>query len=120
MGIFKYKQVILIRTDLKMSAGKKVAQGAHASVIAVENARKHHTSELQSWLQEGQKKVALKIQSMEDLTHAYDQATRARLPCSIIRDAGLTQLEPGTTTAVAIGPADEKEIDKITGKFKLL
>ncbi|MFX1531469.1 MAG: peptidyl-tRNA hydrolase, partial [Promethearchaeota archaeon] len=30
----EYKQVILIRTDLKMSTGKKCAQSCHASVSA--------------------------------------------------------------------------------------
>lgn len=32
MGAIEYKQVILIRTDLGMSAGKKCVQSCHASV----------------------------------------------------------------------------------------
>lgn len=32
------------------------------------------------------------------------------------RDAGLTQIEPGSYTVVAIGPDDEEKIDKITGR----
>ena len=43
-----------------------------------------------------------------------------KLKCEIIRDAGMTQVEPGSVTALGIGPADDKKIDKITGKLKLL
>jgi len=116
----KYKQVIILRTDLKMSVGKKVAQGCHASVIAVENARKMTPSVLGSWGNEGQRKVALKVKSEEELIEVYQFAKSMHLPCCIIQDAGLTQLEPGTKTAVGIGPAHSSEIDKITRELKLL
>lgn len=116
----KYKQVIVLRADLKMSVGKKVAQGAHASVIAVENARKMTPSVLGSWGNEGQRKIALKVQSEEELVDVYQFAKAMHLPCCIIQDAGLTQLEPGTKTAVGIGPALSLEIDKITRTLKLL
>ena len=42
------------------------------------------------------------------------------LPCSAVSDAGRTQLPPGTTTCISIGPAPEEKIDKITGDLKLL
>ena len=48
------------------------------------------------------------------------KAKKAKLPCAIIKDAGHTQLEPGTITALAIGPAEEDVIDKITKNLKLL
>ena len=43
----EYKQVILIRTDLKMSTGKKCAQSCHASVSSSDLVRvqnKDHNS----------------------------------------------------------------------------
>jgi PTH2 family peptidyl-tRNA hydrolase len=43
-----------------------------------------------------------------------------KIPYFIVKDAGLTQLSPGTTTAVGIGPDLSGEIDKITGDLKLL
>ena len=115
-----YKQVIVIRQDLGMSTGKKVAQGCHASVTAVLEAKKHAKGDFNTWFRGGQKKVALKIRSEEDLNTIYHDAKKMHLPCAVISDAGLTQLEPGTKTAVAIGPAKSSEIDKITGNLKLL
>ena len=115
-----YKQVIVIRMDINMSTGKKVAQGAHASVMAVDVARRISPDVLEKWSREGQKKVALKVQTEKELLELYNLARAARLPCAIIQDAGLTELEPGTITAIAIGPAKATEVDKITGQLKLL
>ena len=54
---FEYKQVLVIRVDLKMSKGKIAVQAAHAAIGAAEKARQHHQSWWSSWLREGQKKV---------------------------------------------------------------
>jgi PTH2 family peptidyl-tRNA hydrolase len=35
-------------------------------------------------------------------------------------DAGKTQIEGGSITVIAIGPAPKKSIDEITGKLSLL
>lgn len=37
-----------------------------------------------------------------------------------MKDAGHTELPPGTITCLGIGPDDDKKIDKITGNLKLL
>jgi PTH2 family peptidyl-tRNA hydrolase len=116
----KYKQVIIIRQDIGMGVGKKVAQGCHAAVTAVEEARRQTPEIYRAWMNEGQKKIALKVPDEPELRKLYFDATKMNLPCSIIQDAGLTQLEPGTTTAIAIGPARSDEIDKICSHLKLL
>ena len=116
----KYKQAIIIRQDLKMKVGKKVAQGCHASVTSVENARRMTQGIFMNWLNEGQKKIVLKVTSEEDLIDVYNQAKQRGLPCCIIQDAGLTQIPEGSKTAVAIGPAMSSDIDRITNKLKLL
>ena len=49
------------------------------------------------------------------------QAARtAGLVTSTVRDAGRTQLDPGTRTVAAVGPGPSVEIDRITGGLKLL
>ena len=62
----------------------------------------------------------LKVKSLKELKLLYRKAKRLKLPCALIRDAGLTQVKPGTITCLGIGPAEDKKIDKITGKLKLL
>ncbi len=117
---FQYKMIIAIRTDLKMSKGKIAIQAAHAAVIAVEEAKRMKLNWMKSWFSEGQKKVAVQISSKEQLELIYQKARNNNLPCSFVNDAGLTELPPGTATAVAIGPAPNDVIDKITSNLKLL
>jgi PTH2 family peptidyl-tRNA hydrolase len=116
----EYKQVILIRTDLKMGTGKKCAQSCHASVSASDLVRIQNKPIWKSWKNSGQKKVVLKIQGMDQLKELTKKLKSNNIHYFIVNDAGLTQLTPGTTTAVGIGPVLSKEVDKITGDLKLL
>jgi len=115
-----YKQVIVVRTDIKMGKGKTCAQVAHASLGAALEAMRRKPTWFEEWQKRGQKKVVLKVGSEKELYEIYEKAKTLGLPTFLVKDAGLTQLEPGTTTAVAVGPAPEEEVDKITGKLKLL
>jgi len=111
------KQAIVIRTDLKMHKGKLCSQTAHASVAAI---LKTNIDDRDKWIKEGMKKVVLKVSNEKELLDLYKLAKKDKLPCEIIRDAGLTQIKAGLITSLGIGPADDKKIDKITGKLKLL
>ncbi|MFX1319549.1 MAG: peptidyl-tRNA hydrolase Pth2 [Promethearchaeota archaeon] len=117
---FEYKQMLVIRTDLKMSRGKLAVQVAHAAVSSAEEARKHAPASWRKWLWEGQKKVAVKVPTEADLVALYENAQRAGLPSYLVRDRGLTELPPGTITVLGIGPAPVKNVDKITSKLQLL
>ncbi|MFX1309213.1 MAG: peptidyl-tRNA hydrolase Pth2 [Promethearchaeota archaeon] len=116
----EYKQVILVRTDLKMGTGKKCAQSCHASVSASDLVRIQNKVVWKNWKNSGQKKVVLKINSMDQLKELIVKLESNKILYFIVNDAGLTQLTPGTTTAVGIGPVLSTEIDKITGDLKLL
>jgi len=120
MSEFRYKQVIVMRSDLKMGKGKIAAQAGHAAVSAAEEARKHCQKWWKAWLDEGQCKIAVKVSSESDLLRLLDEARRAELPYALVSDRGLTQIEPGTITCLAIGPALSTEVDRITGKLALL
>jgi peptidyl-tRNA hydrolase, PTH2 family len=109
------KQVIAVRTDLKMGKGKIAAQTAHAAVSAADNSRYKG-----DWLAQGQRKTVVKVSGEKELLDVLRRAREAHLPSTLIEDAGHTQVEPGTKTCVGIGPAPEGEIDRITGALKLL
>lgn len=115
-----YKQTILVRTDLKMGRGKACAQVAHASLGSAELASKAAPKWLNAWKREGQKKVVLKVTGEGEILEFYDRAKKAGLPCYLVKDAGLTELPPGTMTALGIGPAPNELADKITGELRLL
>ena len=111
------KQAILIRIDLKMGKGKLVAQCCHACIGAYLKAKKYNKD---MWIKEGMKKVVLKVSSEKELKDLQKLAKKEKLACELIRDAGLTQIKPGPATALGIGPGKDREIDKLTGKLKLL
>lgn len=116
----RYKQVIVLRTDLKMSRGKIAAQAGHAAVSAAEKARKEHFSWWNNWMKEGQCKIAVRAGSEEELLELEMKTKKLGLPSNLVIDRGLTELPPGTTTCLGIGPAPSSQIDKITGKLDLL
>ncbi len=116
----EYKQVILIRTDLKMGTGKKCAQSCHASISSADVVRIKNKDAWKKWKNTGQKKVVLRVSNIEDLSKIIHKLDKAKIPYFLVKDAGLTQLTPGTTTALGIGPALSTTLDKITGELKLL
>jgi PTH2 family peptidyl-tRNA hydrolase len=114
---FRYKQCLVIRNDIKMSCGKRCAQAAHASIGAYNNTDK---SLQKAWLSEGQKKVVLRADDERTLYELRVIAERVGISSSLIQDAGMTEIPPGTITALGLGPAKSEDLDKITGTLSLL
>lgn len=112
-----FKQVIIVRNDLKLPKGKLAAQAAHASIEA---ALKSDKDDLRSWRGSGMAKIVLKVESEKELYLYAQKAKDKGLPVGIITDAGKTVVAPGTTTCCGIGPGDEDTIDSITSELKLL
>ncbi len=113
----QYKQVILVRQDLKLPKGKMAAQVSHASVGAM---IKSHKDDIDKWKKKGMKKIVLKVKDKEEILEYKEKAEDAGLVTSLIEDAGHTVVEPGTITCLGIGPDKEEKIDKITGKLKMV
>ena len=110
------KQAIVARTDIGMGQGKLAAQVAHASLSAFQKADKQAQS---SWKGSGQKKVVLKASGERELFELAELADREGIPNAVVRDAGHTQLEPGTVTTLAVGPASDELVDRVTGDLSL-
>lgn len=120
MSNFRYKMVVVVRGDLKLSKGKLAVQVAHAAVTCAINAKKKHPLIFKKWIKEGQKKVVLRTKDLKELEQLGEKAKNLGVVSVLISDAGLTEIEPGTVTCLGIGPEREEIIDKITGKLPLL
>ncbi len=112
-----YKQVIVVRDDLKLSIGKLVAQCCHATLIGYRNASRLVKK---IWEIEGEKKVILRAKDLDELKSLKEKADELRVKAFFVRDAGLTEVKPGTITCLVLGPDKESKIDKVTGHLKLL
>ena len=113
----EYKQCIVLRADLKLSKGKAAAQAAHASILSYDLATMR---DRKKWKEQGQKKVVLKVNTLDEIYNLKYESEKFDLPVAIVEDAGLTEIPPGTVTAIGIGPASADEIDKVTKDLDLM
>jgi PTH2 family peptidyl-tRNA hydrolase len=113
------KQAIVFRSDLKIGKGKLAAHAGHAAIAGYVEVSKNYPELAERWVSEGQKKIALKVGSESELMSLFQKAKR-KIPAQVIRDAGLTQVEPGTVICIVIGPWHEDDIDRFTKDLKLL
>ena len=100
-----------------MGTGKLAAQVAHASLGAVDHVDDGARTR---WESSGAAKVVLTGESEARLRELADRARRSGLPHELVSDAGRTQLDPGTVTALAVGPAADDDVDRVTGDLSLL
>jgi PTH2 family peptidyl-tRNA hydrolase len=112
-----HKQVIAVRKDLKLDKGKLAVQVAHASLGSY---KKSPVAVRESWEREGSKKVVVEAEGLKQLLDLQKKSRALGIPCSLIRDAGRTQLKPGTITCLGMGPDSEERMDRVTGRLKIL
>lgn len=119
-GAGALKMVLVVRNDLKMTKGKIAAQACHGALGAYQMAVETCPEAVVRWERTGCAKVALRVEEEAGLLGVRAAARAARLPHYLVVDAGRTQIDPGSKTVCAVGPAPIGAIDKITGHLKLL
>ena len=98
------KQVILVPLWLKMQTGKVASQCCWAAVRGGTGV---------------EKRIILKVDTDAEMQRLWFEAENAKLCRFKITDEGLTEVPPGSVTAVSfIG--EEEEVDKVTRGLPLL
>jgi PTH2 family peptidyl-tRNA hydrolase len=103
-----------------MSVGKMIAQACHAAVACNEQAKKTHSKQWARWRDEGAKKVAVEAESLEELRELARKAEQLDIVQVLIQDAGHTEVAPGTTTCLGVGPDQAQRVDHVTGSLPLI
>jgi peptidyl-tRNA hydrolase, PTH2 family len=116
----EYKMVVVVRGELRLTAGKAAVQVAHAAVMLALAAEHRDAASFEAWSDAGQKKIALVAPTLADLDRLERAARARRIPAAWVEDAGLTEVAPGTRTCLGLGPAPASELDAITGELPLL
>ncbi len=116
----RHKLVVAVRSDLELSRGKLAVQVAHAAVMAALDAKARHRKAFSDWYDEGQKKVVVKAEDLQELHLLQNKARSLGLTTALVEDAGLTELPPGTVTCLAVGPGPNEVVDQVTGHLKLV
>ena len=70
---------LIVRHDLRLTAGKVAVQCAHAAVSCTLAARKSHARLVERWRQSGARKICLKAETLSDLQMLAGRAQGAGL-----------------------------------------
>jgi len=81
--------------------------------------RRARDDRLPAWERAGAAKVCLRADSETALLAIAEGARRLGLPSHVVADAGRTRVVAGSRTVLAVLGAGE-EVDKLTGRLKLL
>tara|TARA_B100000683_G_scaffold42513_2_gene37943 strand:- start:1363 stop:1731 length:369 start_codon:yes stop_codon:yes gene_type:complete len=112
--------VLVTRDDLKLSKGKLAAQCSHAAVNCAMKAKRKAARLYERWNNFGARKIVVRADDESHLRQLYAKALEGSLVCDLVKDAGHTEIPPGTVTVLGIGPAPRAAVDAITGDLKLL
>ena len=83
------------------------------------NRRRRHIHE---WFNVGPNrphaKVCLAVEDEDELDYYLQQVREASLPFALIKDAGLTEVAPGTITVLGVGPGPRHTMDSLFRNLK--
>lgn len=100
--------VYVIRDGVMKSAGKAMAQAAHAAMMCRLLLPDRYRTELDAWIEAG---AGGRVICVDDSD--WEQI-KAELDCVAVRDAGLTQVESGTETVIAVPPSQAAGLPQLT------
>lgn len=134
------KQVIVVNKELEMSPAKVAAQVAHGSIAflthKLRNAERRlidldlsrFTVDLENevfdyWINAQFIKVILKANTNEHMLEIIEKAKSLGMKENedyfVIRDAGYTEVEPGSLTVIGFRPMIGRDVNKVTGNLPL-
>ncbi len=139
--MYRSKQLIVMRRDLKMRKGKIAAQAGHACVTATLMALQKEgrlgdvqiadgnirlapsdkaPTPLSEWFTRGVSKICVYVDSEEELLAIDRKAKDAGIISALICDSGLTEFHgQNTYTCLAFEPLLPEVVDPITGDLPL-
>lgn len=116
-----FKMVFVVNMDLAMGVGKVAAQVGHAAVGLYQTLQEKNSWREMAWKwdRSGAKKVVLQGTNVAHLLELQALAMSLSLPTYLVQDAGVTQVESGSRTVLAV-IGEENAVNKVTGSLKLL
>lgn len=119
MELYKVSTKTGERKSVKMSAGKVGAQCGHATLAAYRMAKQHCPETVYQWIHvQGQMKITLKCPTVAELMQIQEACRAEGIVAQLIRDAGHTEIEPGSRTVLAVGPVPSSVVDPLTRHLK--
>ena len=112
--------VLVTRADLNLPKGKLAAQCGHAVSECVLKASSKDSRMLDRYLREGARKIVVSAPHLEGLRRIYGEAAESGIISCMVKDAGHTEIPPGTVTVVGLGPGKRSDIDSITSSLPLV
>ncbi|XP_065215067.1 peptidyl-tRNA hydrolase 2, mitochondrial-like [Planococcus citri] len=114
-----YKLALVVNNELKMTAGKVLAQCSHAALGVYE---KYSTDKMENfllWELKGKPITVYKVNDSETLIELQKAAKTKNLMTYIVQDAGRTQIASGSRTVLAIGPDESEKLQSIVSYLPL-
>lgn len=115
-----FKLILCVNNSLSMGKGKVAAQCCHATLGAYKIAIKYCQTAVENWEDDGQAKVAVKVDTEAEMADLQAKAMAAGLVSYFVQDEGRTQIAAGSRTVLAIGPAPAYAFQGLTSHLKLL
>ena len=103
MEEIKYKQFVIIPKIPKMSKGKLVSQGCHATFMAIEKQKEYLFNKIRKWKRKGMCVIVLQCSTSERLMTIAKYLDQWGIINHLYIDEGITEVEMGTPTALATG-----------------